>query len=166
MPLGWIVFSAIETNPNRKTEKMANFAALLNVKADTVEKPKPLPQGTYLGTITGHEFDESQKKKTPFVRFHIQPVSPEPDVDEELFTEFGGQAKLASKKQRTDFYLTEDSMFRLTDFLKDVCKLDADGRTLAELIPETTGVQIKFNISHSINNGEVYANIADMAAVD
>jgi len=113
----------------------ANFAALLETNVDVIEKPKVMPMGTYAFKVLDHEFGESSQKKTPFVQFNCSPISALEDVDEELLAEI---PKWQERKMRVTLYITDDSLFRLKDFLEH-CGLDATDRTLAELIPEVTG---------------------------
>ena len=142
----------------------ANFADLLNVQADTIEKPKPLPMGTFGFVIADHEFGESAQKKTPYVQFNVSPRVAGEDVDEELLAEV---KDWQGKKMRATFYLTEDSIFRLKEFLEH-CGIDIEGRTLAEGIPETTGAMFNGYVKHQTaqNGTDVFANIDSTAPAE
>lgn len=114
-----------------------DFMALLGQTADSVEKPKPMPNGTYQFNIKSHEFGESSKKGTPFVEFKCSPMQPLEDVDVEAL----GQVKnWQAKEMRLTFYLTEDAIFMLKEFLGHL-GMDTAGRTFAEMIPETVNCQ-------------------------
>lgn len=112
----------------------ANFAALLDRQADEIEKPKPMPMGTFTFLVKDHEFGESSQKKTPFIQFNVNPRVAQDDVDEEALA---AVENWQDRNMRVTFYLTDDAMWRLTDFLEH-CGIDMSGRTLAECIPETT----------------------------
>ena len=128
-----------------------NFASLLNKPADDVKRPVTLPEGTYFGVIQGHEFGESSQKKTPFVQFNITLSHADDDVDLEGL-------EVDNKKVRTTFYLTDESMYRLTDFIKSL-GIETDGRTLGELIPQTTGQSVKVDLAKRPNQaGDDYFN--------
>lgn len=138
-----------------------DFAALLNVNADDIQPPKPLPPGPYTFIVKSHDFGESQQKKTPFVRFIVKPVAPGAGVDTSLLPE-GWQ----EKEMRLDYYLTQDAMFRLKDFLEHL-RLNISGRTIASVIPETINQQFIGNVAHKISEKDkksVFANIDSTAA--
>ena len=98
-----------------------NFASILDEAPTEIDRPKPIPTGTYLcrvqGTLT---YDKSSKKGTPFVQFTLKPISAEEDVDEEDLAEMGG---LDNKTLRLTFYLTEDAVYRLDEF-HEHCGID------------------------------------------
>jgi hypothetical protein len=142
----------------------ANFEALLNTQVDEIEKPKPLPMGTYTFGISGHEFGESAQKKTPFVKFQTTPKVAGEDVDQDMLTEV---KDWQSKNMNLTFYLTDDSMFRLKDFLEH-CGISTAGRTLGECIPETQGAMFNGYIKHetATNGTDVFAQIGTTAAAE
>lgn len=131
-----------------------DFNSLLKVDASKIEKPKPLPPGTYTASIASYEFGEANNaNKTPFCRVQLQPISAEADVDT---TDLGD---LSKRKLRYDFWLTEDSLYRFTDFFKNVLQLDIAGRMLEELVPQMSGQIVKVEVTHvpSKDGQEVYA---------
>ncbi len=141
-----------------------DFAALLNVQVDSVERPKNFPSGYYDSVIAGHELGKSSQKETPFVRFLIKLIGPKEGVDEELFEEAGGMAALSERKSIFHtFYLTKDAMFRLREFLEDGVGLNCAGRNFDEVIPETTNAPVAVHIMHRAGQreGEFYMEIDD-----
>lgn len=146
-----------------------DFSKLLNKQADQIEKPKPVPPGTYYATVGTHKFGQTtSEKQTPYVEFEIRLTQPDEDVDEEQFAEFGGQEKLGARAMRYTFYLTDDAEWRLVNFF-EALGLGTSGRTLGELIPETQGQALKVTVSHSPNQrqpGEVFANITGHASAE
>ncbi len=143
-----------------------DFSALLNKQVDTTERPKSFPVGNYQAVIAGHEFGTSTKKGTPFVRFFCKLTGPGEDVDEEIFEEVGGMGALQARKPlRLDFYLTDDAMYRLREFLEDSLELQCAGRSFDEVIPEATNVSFTATIKHDAGTkpGETYMNIDDYA---
>ena len=58
-----------------------NFATILDEAPTEVNRPKPLPSGTYLCTVTGWETGKSSQKQTPFVQFNLRPMAPETIVE-------------------------------------------------------------------------------------
>lgn len=147
---------------------MTDFTALLNKSADTVERPKPAPAGTYTALLGEHSFDKSAKKGTPFVRYKVRLVSPHDDVDAAALEDFGGMEKLAAKEMKLDFYLTDDALFRLTEELfVNTLGMNITGRTVAELIPEAEGQEFLVTIGHQMSQdgSTVYANIDSYSKV-
>ena len=139
----------------------ANFAEILSQKVEETERPKPLPPGNYVSTITRHEFGESSKKQTPYVRFWLRPVSPMEDVDQEAL---GNIKNWDQKELRLDFYLTDDAMFRLRDFLEKSLGLSTAGMSYSEMIQATTGMSCLAQIQHEINGDNIYATISSTAS--
>jgi len=146
---------------------MPDFGALLSKPAGQIERPKPLPVGTYYGTIGGHLFDESRQKKTPFVRFTVNLTEPGEEVARD-YAEQLAEVDFTKKKLNSDFYLTEDSMYRLRDFLVSLGIDDANGtRSIGEMIPDALNrpVQVELTQTPSSTDPEtVYNNIANIAA--
>lgn len=147
---------------------MPDFSQILSKKVEQAEKPKPLPAGTYRFLVKGHEFDESRQKKTPYVRFNVQPLAPESDVDPTVFDEFGGLGKLGGKLLRAEYYLTDDAMYRLREFLEDALSLSCEGRSFGEVIPEAVGREFLGTVAHSTSQDgkDIYANIVATARAE
>lgn len=90
-----------------------NFASLLDEAPTEIVRPKPLPVGTYVCSITGYEQGKSKKQGTPYVRFNLQPISALEDVDPLDLEASGGTE---GKTLRLDFWITTDAIFRLDEF--------------------------------------------------
>ena len=130
-----------------------NVKDLLSKPADSFERPPVFPQGHYFGTIVKHEFDKSRAKKTPLIRFYLNPTGGSDDVDPEEI------ANIDLKKVlwRYEFYLTAKSMYHLADFLDRV--LGESSERLDERVPMTTGTEVLIGIRQRINDeGEVTGN--------
>lgn len=143
---------------------MPDFNQLLHQTADSFERPKPLPIGTYTFTILGHEMGESRQKKTPFVQFNVQPTAASADVDETLLDSI---TEWQARKMRHTFYITEDSLFRLTEFMGHL-GLGVD-RPLDELIPEATGFTFLGTVTQRASNTDpnsVFNDISSTAPVE
>jgi hypothetical protein len=55
-----------------------NFASILDEAPTEIDRPKPIPTGTYLCRVQGTPtYDKSSKKGTPFVQFTLKPISAE-----------------------------------------------------------------------------------------
>lgn len=143
-----------------------SFQDLMSKAADEVEAPKPTPPGTYVLAITSTETGESSTKKTPFLRVHFAITEACEDVDADAIEEAGGMEKITSRKLRHEFYITDDALFRLKDFM-ELCGFDLTGKTLGEIVPDLVGSQIKASLIQKANQDGTmfYTNINSFAAV-
>ena len=140
-----------------------SFKAILDKPIEEIKAPPQLPAGTYDWRIKGHEFTESGKVnnktgvKTAGVRFTVSPFAVGEDVDKDLIS---AMAKPFSEAEmRLTFWITEDSAFRLRDFLeKDV---GVTGASLAALIPAATNGAFRGYVKQSVNedSGKPYSEI-------
>ena len=141
-----------------------NFGALLDKPASDVERPKPLPQGSYHCIVKGlPRFDKSSKKQTEFVEFTLQPTEAGEDVDADDLAAMGG---IANKTIRATYYITEDSLWRLKDFLAH-CGIEESG-SLRNMIEETPNCQVIAFIKHraSEDGKSVFAELAKTASAE
>lgn len=142
--------------PASKGTNVANFNALLNRRPNEVEKPKPLPVGDFLLSIAKYEFGESKEKKTPYVRFTLNVLAPGEDVDPDALT----GVDLSKKQLRLDFYITEDALWRLTEFLTESLGLDA-GLETTQLIDQSVGMSFYGAVTQrpDKNSGAIYNDV-------
>ena len=121
-----------------------NYNALLDKTVGSAERPKAVPLGIYTGLITEIAFDVSAKKKTPYVRYSVKPFQAVSGVDPDLLAAAGGQDRLAKLKLGLDFYLTEEAMWRLREFLEEALRIDCTTRSFKEAIPYAVNQRITF----------------------
>ena len=140
-----------------------NFASILNESPDHVERPKPLPVGTYLCTVGAPEAGESSKKKTPFLKFPLKPLAALEDVDDEALQEVGG---IEDKNLSITFYITELAKYQLDEFHAncglDLKKCKATGLTRADRNDEVVNTQVLAQVTHRIDDNDperVYAEV-------
>ena len=146
-----------------------NFAPILDRSPTEVEKPKPLPQGSYVTILKGMpKYDKSTKKQTEYVEFTHQIVSAGGDVDEDALTEAqtapdGSVRALQDVTIRNTYYLTENSLWRLKQFLAD-CGFDVEeeGGSFRQMIEETPGVSVGIYVKHepSSDGQSVFATVS------
>ena len=138
-----------------------------------VERPKPLPVGSYLVKIVGQPIrDESTKKGTPYVTFNGEILEAFDDVDEGELKEWskreGGEPRKlrGTTSPRITFYTTPDAISRLDKFLSDVGVL-RKGPSRDDMIEECVGKEVVINIKHVLSDdGEnTYANVKYTAPV-
>jgi len=152
-----------------------NFSDILDRAPAEIDKPKPLPTGTYLTVLQGMpRQDKSAKKQTPFVEFTHKIISAGDDVDQEeletvLTMPDGTTKSLQDIVMRNTFYLTENSAWRLKEFLRD-CGFDVDSsdQSLREMIETSTGRSVNIYIKHepSQDGTSVFATIGGTSAAE
>lgn len=121
-----------------------SFKDLLSKKADDAKPPVAYPAGHYYGKLGKYSLGDNNRNKTPYVRYVVTATGLGDDIDQEEFSTLG--LKLGEKQFRLDFFLTPDSEYRLTEFMQSI-GLDTAGRSFAELLPETVGADILFELS-------------------
>ncbi len=138
---------------------MVDFAALLNKKTEDATRPPPLPAGDYLWAVGGYKFGESDKKKTPFVEFEVTPLQASPEIDPAGLVGI----ELAKRKRDLTFYLTDDALWRLREFLEKTLLINGTGRTFMQCLPETAGKQFIGTVdqqpSQKPGDDSIYNNI-------
>lgn len=125
---------------------MANFSELLKKPAGEAKKPPALPAADYPGIIKSFELGDNNKNKTPYVRFHLGLLGAAETVDA---AEFEG-IDLSKRQLRRDFYLTEDSLWRLDEFLRAV-GVESAGRNYEEVLPEVVGKNVVVEVQQYLN---------------
>lgn len=115
-----------------------DFTSLLKRSTSDIKRPWAFPAGTYTLEVLGYEFGKSEKKETPRCRYKFHVTGFDQDVDPADLAD----KDWTKKELRDDFYLTENAMFRLVDFL-EACGVNTAGRQLDELVPEAVGRTVK-----------------------
>jgi hypothetical protein len=153
---------------------MANqISDILDKPSTQIDKPKPLPVGTYQWLIIGMpRKDKSKEKQTDFYEFTCKPLSAFDDVDEEALAEWatksdGTMRELKDYTTKLTFYVTPDSLYRLQEFL-DHCGVADEEKTTRQCIDDTPNCQFVGSIIHkaSPDGTTVYANIGKTAPVE
>jgi len=137
---------------------MVDFASLLNKPADSIERPKPMPPGTYHGQITNTEFGESAQKRTPYCRVHVNVQSADESIPPDQLTD----VKLP-RLMRRDFFLTDDAMYRFTEFMQS-CGISLEGRLISECVPDLLQQPVLVDVKH--RNGTVDGKVEIFSEID
>lgn len=151
---------------------MTTFSSILDKNADEIERPKPLPQGTYLCVVDGQPTQgKSAKKQTDFIEFNLKPMQALDDVNEEALTASltsgdGSVKALADKRIRATYYDTPDAGWRLVKFLRD-CGLETKGKKVSRLVSEAQNCQVLAYIKHvpSDDGTAIFAQLGSTAPV-
>jgi len=148
-----------------------SFESILDTPTAAVERPKPMPAGTYDCSVKGmYEEGVSAQKRTPFVRFTYAFQSAGDDVNEEelqavLTDKDGVVHPLGEKSIKDTYYTTPDALFRLTDVLVNMGIIDPDTddgtRSIRHALAETPNSSIRITVSHraSEDGQQVFAEV-------
>lgn len=141
-----------------------NFQAILGKQASEIEKPKPLPVGSYLcNNPKTPEFKGIGKDDTPCAEFGLVVLAPTEDVDPADLQAFGD---VRGKVIRHRMFLTEKSEYRTKEELIKVFGLDEASKTLGQLFNETVNRQLIVTIKHTPTQDgtDVFAEVEALAA--
>jgi len=138
---------------------MVDFSRLLKKPAGEARRPPPLPAADYYGVIKGYEVGDNNRNKTPYVRLQVALTQwPDNLADEWTVTDPDGNAHqvtkadvdLSKRQMRKDFYLTDDALWRLDEFIRS-CPVETQGRDYEEIIPELVGQPITVEVQQYLN---------------
>jgi hypothetical protein len=150
---------------------------ILDMPSSSIERPKPPPQGTYVGQVVGQfREDKSTKKATRYHEYTLKLIKPATngedealDVDmdalEAFLTSASGEVKeLSSRTLRHTLYITPDAMWRYKEFLDHLgIPEEEDGEELSTLqrAGMAPGRFVLVHIKHtpSTDGMSTYANI-------
>lgn len=144
---------------------MANFTEILQQQSSTIERPKPLPVGTYLTIVQGPPtHSQVGEKQTDALDFTLAVMAPQTDVDQVKLLEMGGAQ---GKTIRHRLFVTDDSRWRLKQFLVEHLAIEEGSKTLGELLAEAPGKQCYVTLRHrpAQDGSTVYAEVASTARV-
>src|SRR5260221_4712227 len=132
---------------------MVDFSTLLRKPAGEAKKPPALPIGDYPGVIKSYELGDQNKNKTPYVRFHVGLLGWADSIPE---SERQADLDLSKRQMRRDYFLTEDALWRLDEFLRSI-GVKLEGRSYEEALPDAIGASILAEVQQYINqtNSEV-----------
>lgn len=143
-----------------------SFEDILSRPSAEVERPKPLPAGTYVCVVKGlPKMDKSSKKQTMYAEFQLQPIQVTNDEMVEGVEEVGG---LEDKQIRATFYLTDQALYRLKDFLVDDLGIEEGDKSIGQMLNEAPGKQCLATLKHrtSEDGKATWAELASTAPVE
>lgn len=142
-----------------------DFSKILAKQADQIEKPKPLPIGSYVAVNPKlPEFKGIGKNETPAAEFGLNIIAPMDDVDPEHIAAFGD---VKGKTVRHRMFLTEGTEYRTKEELKNAFGIEEDGKNLGQMFNETINKQVIVKIRHRPNDDgtDIFAEVESLAAV-
>lgn len=140
---------------------MPDFSALLKRPAGEAKRPPELFAGDYYGLVKAYECGDNNRNKTPYVRLQTALQDwPENSPDEwsvtdpedtsKVYTVSKTDVDLSKRAMRKDFYLTEDALWRLDEFIRS-CGIDPRGRDYEEILPELVGQPVMVEVQQYLN---------------
>ena len=141
-----------------------NFAEILGKQAAAIEKPKPIPVGTYLCINQKlPDFKGIGKDETPCAEFTFVIIVPNEDVDPADLQAFG---EIKGKSIRHRMFLTEKSEYRTKEELVKVFGIEEGDKTLGQLFNETVNRQLYVTVKHTPTQDgtDVFAEVEALAA--
>lgn len=136
-----------------------NFLDVLNTKAGDIEKPLPLPIGTYLWKVTkAHKETQAGKGDWNVVELPITPVCPHEDSDDVNADDLAAFGSLNAAANTIRFMFSTDpaksgdverTAYQLKKFLLDVLRVDgSDDSTIKELLAKAPGCEFIAQAHH------------------
>lgn len=145
-----------------------NITDILKRPATEFEAPVPLPAGAYHCVVQGlPEQGESSKKKTPFFKWALTPLA-QIDPDEEQTKALEAMGGLAEKVIYATFYITEDAVYRMREFLEH-CGIESEGKSLEEMVDQSPNCEVIAYLRHTPSQrdeNKVFAEFAGSAPVE
>lgn len=150
------------------------MTSVLDRPSNTIERPKPLPVGTYRWQIKGQpRFDKSKNDKA-FAEFQVVPLEAGEDVDadalkEALTVSATGEVKaLAEKVMKPQFYYETDFGAAMLKEFVDHCGVENPEASLRERMPGCAGAQLLGHVRHrpSQDGKGVVADIDQWAPIE
>jgi hypothetical protein len=161
-----------------------NITDILDMPSSSIERPKPIPQGTYVAQVVGQfREDKSTKKGTRYHEYTLQLIKPatngedEPlDVDMEALEQSlakpsGELTELSKRTLRHTIYITPDALWRYKDFLDHLGIPDEEDNEELSTLQRAGMAPGRFVLVHvkhtsSPDGTSIYANIDKTAPYD
>lgn len=134
---------------------MPDFTAWLSRPAGKAVRQPALPAENYPGKIQSYEYGDNNTNKTPYVRYQLSLTDWPDSIAEEkrYFKDRDGNAipvNLSRVRLRRDFFLTDDALWRLDEFLRS-CDVDPEGSDYGEVCPQVIGCDVTVEVQHYLN---------------
>ena len=142
-----------------------DFSKILQKQAAEIEKPKPLPIGSYVAVNPKlPDFKGVGKNETPAAEFALVVLAPMDDVDPEHLAAYGD---VKGKSVRHRMFLTEGTEYRTKEELVNAFGIEEAGKNLGQMFNETINKQVIVKIRHRPNDDgtDIYAEVESLAAV-
>lgn len=130
---------------------MPNFSEILSKPVESVEKPKPKPVGTYIGSVVGMPVDKTVKvqgEERGILEFKLKISAAYEGVDADQLADVGDVTSWPPFIYSV-WYDTPEGEFQLKNFLTTTLDIDgAGGKSFGELIAQAPGKQLLVTLKH------------------
>lgn len=148
-----------------------DFSSYLDVDMDSIPKSLPsLPPGHFFATVKSHAVKERKYRPdeiTPVVELTFSLTGPDTDVEESELPPNGAAGRFVTK----DYVLNDadkGGLIRLRRVAETACKLDVTGRSIADILDDMVGCDVKVHNTPKPGKeeGAFYNNIDQVLPVD
>lgn len=133
---------------------MVDFTSILDKPVDQIEKPKPRPIGTYLGTVVGMPKQVTrvvQGEEVPILSFSVKLVQAQEDVDQEDL-QAHGDLSTWPPMQREFWLNSPEAEWALRQFLTNTLDIEpgppGKAKKLGQMVAEAPGKQLIVTLKH------------------
>jgi hypothetical protein len=144
---------------------MPSFEELMKMPATEIKAPQAYPPGTYHCLVEGPPtHGKSSQRQTDFWEFKFKVLSALKDVDQQAYAE----QQIAGKTITAQYYITENSMWRLMELLKN-CGIEPIGKSPEQMLAEVPGKQVLIKLKlepAQDGSNRVFHRVADSANVN
>lgn len=136
---------------------MANFTSVLDTPMDSIERPKPLPTGTYIGQIVGVPQSKDVTTKNgeqETLEIQVKLLSPQALDNPDALSDYGDLS--AARPLRRSFWFskpaTPEEKWGFSQFCNNVLKMDTKGKSIKQAAAEMQGHQLIVTVGNNIYN--------------
>lgn len=146
-----------------------DFSALLDKEVGSAPKPKPVPRGTYDGTIAALPKIVERNTKAGvkgILQIPIALNSAGPDVDETELEESGGLTldSGVAKRVTKEFWLDDDSMWQVDQFLEGFGFVVGGGVSYSEALEQLVNRSVTASVDQREYNGRFLNDVKQVHA--
>lgn len=154
---------------------MVDFTSVLDVPMDSIEKPKPIPTGTYFAQVVGVPKVKDatvQGEEQQIVEFSLKLTSAKA-VDSQDQLDAFGDVGAARPVQRAFFFHkppTPEELWAFSQFAKNTLMLETAGKSFKQVCAEAVGKQLLVTVGQRLAQNkagemEAYPNVTGTAPV-
>ncbi len=152
---------------------MVDFTDVLNTQADLIERPKPLPIGSYICIVAGlpeYTVRSTKNGDSQTITYKLKPIAAKEDVDESSLHEFGGIAAAPTFTHTIWLGGTAEeqtrNLFRLKDFVGH-CGQAISGVSAKTMAESVVNTQVGIAVTHrpAPDGSAIYAEVKRTFAV-
>lgn len=146
---------------------MPQFASVLDQPSADIKRPDPMPVGTYVWQVPAQYKQDKAKTQTEYVEWMVKCLGATEDVDQEALAACLKGKAITDKQMKATFYLTDDSAWRLKDFLDHCGVEDGPDLTLRARLAGAGGSQVLGTVRHEPSQDGTYmiAKLSGFAAM-